>query len=284
MKPAAPERKPFVAAAAQVCATDDVAANLAVCRSLAAEAAERGAVLFTLPECFAFLGRGLGDRLAVAERLDGGGPIVTEVREIARRHGMWVVAGGLPEVSNSASRTFNTCLVVDPTGETRAVYRKIHMFDVKIPGRAELCESSNTEAGRDVVTAETPMARLGLSICYDVRFPELYRQLAVDGGAEVLLVPAAFTAHTGAAHWHTLLRARAIENQCFVIAPAQHGKHNAARESYGHSIVIDPWGNTLAEVGEGNGLAIAEIDPSVLDRVREQMPCHSHRVLGARPG
>lgn len=277
-----PERKPFLVAAAQVCATDDVAANLAACRDLAAEARARGASLFALPECFAFLGRGLTDRLAVAERLDGDGPILAAVREMAREHRMWVVAGGLPEVSPSPSKTYNTCLVVDPSGESRSVYRKIHMFDVHIPGRAELRESASTAAGDEVVLADTPMARLGLSICYDVRFPELYRELAARG-AEVLLVPAAFTAHTGAAHWHTLLRARAIENQCYVVAPAQHGKHNQTRESYGHSIVFDPWGEVLDEVGEGSGLAVAEIDPAVLARVREQMPCHSHRVLGARP-
>lgn len=277
-----PERKPFVVAAAQMRATDDVTANLAACKALAAQAAERGAALLALPECFAFLGRGLRDRLAVAERLDGDGPILTAVRDMARRNRLWVVAGGLPEVSASPEKTYNTCLVVGPDGESRSVYRKIHMFDVHIPGRAELRESANTAAGDEVVLTDTPMARLGLSICYDVRFPELYRELAARG-AEVLFVPAAFTAHTGAAHWHTLLRARAIENQCFVVAPAQHGKHNQARESYGHSIVFDPWGEVLAEVGEGDGLAVAEIDPSVLARVREQMPCHSHRVLGARP-
>ncbi|HTE55281.1 MAG TPA: carbon-nitrogen hydrolase family protein [Kofleriaceae bacterium] len=278
-----PERKPFIVAAAQLCSTNDVTANLAVCRKLAADAAERGAEMFALPECFAFIGRTLGDRLPVAERLDRPGPIVEEVRDMARKHRMWVVAGGMPEVSGVPQKTYNTCLVVDPDGETRAVYRKIHMFDVKIPGRAELCESSSTAAGDDVVVAQTPFARLGLSICYDVRFPELYRVLAVERGAEVLMVPAAFTAHTGAAHWHTLLRARAIENQCFVVAAAQHGKHGPVRESYGHTLIIDPWGEVMAEVQEGDGLAVAEIDPAVLTRVREQMPCHSHRVLGARP-
>ena len=278
------ERKPFVVAAAQLCAGDDVAANLTVCRRLAAEAAGRGAALLALPECFAFIGRRMGDRLAVAERLDQPGPILGAVREIAQQHRMWVVAGGMPEPSpRSETKTFNTCLVVDPSGEIRAVYRKIHMFDVNIPGRAELMESRSTEGGRDVVVAETPMARLGLSICYDVRFPELYRELA-GRGAELLLVPAAFTAHTGAAHWHTLLAARAIENQCFVVAPAQHGKHGPTRESYGHSLVIDPWGTVLAEVSGGDGLAVAEIDLAVLARVRAEMPCHSHRVLGPGRG
>lgn len=276
-----PVREKFVAAAAQLCASDDVAANLAVCRALAAEAAGRGAALFALPECFSFIGKRMGDRLAIAERLDQPGPILRAVREMAREHRLWVVAGGLPEAA-SESKTFNTCLVVDPSGETRAVYRKIHMFDVHIPGRAELRESASTEVGGDVVVADTPWARLGLSICYDVRFPELYRDLAVDRGAEILLVPSAFTAHTGAAHWHTLLRARAIENQCFVIAPAQHGRHSTARASFGHTLIIDPWGTVLAELPEGDGLAVAEIDLGELARVRTEMPCHSHRVLGAR--
>lgn len=281
-RPAQAERRPFTAAAAQMCATDDVAANLAVCRELAGEAARRGATLFALPECFAFLARRPGDRLAVAEHIDGSGPIVEMVREIARRHRMWVVAGGMPEVSPEPGKTYNTCLVVDPSGETRAAYRKLHMFDVKIPGRAELCESATTAAGRELVAVDTPAMRLGLSICYDVRFPELYRELALERGAEMLLVPSAFTAHTGAAHWHTLLRARAIENQCFVVAPAQHGRHSETRASYGHTILIDPWGTVLAELTEGDGVAVAEIDPALLARVRSEMPCHAHRVLGAR--
>jgi len=277
----APERRAFTVAAAQICAGDDVAANLDACRALAADAARQGAALFALPECFSFIGRSMVDRLAVAEPLDRPGPILGAVRDMAREHAMWVVAGGYPEPSpGSPSKTYNTCLLVDPGGETRAVYRKIHLFDVQIPGRAELRESSSTEGGREVVVAETPLARMGLSICYDVRFPELYREQAARG-AELLFVPAAFTAHTGAAHWHTLLRARAIENQCFVIAPAQHGRHNQARESYGHTLIIDPWGAVLAELAEGNGLAVAEIDLAALARVREQMPCHSHRVLGA---
>jgi predicted amidohydrolase len=279
----APERGPFVVAAAQLCATDDVRANLALCRQLAAEAASRGAALFALPECFAFIGRRMGDRLAVAEQLEGPGPIVTAVRDIARTHGMWVLAGGFPEISPRAQeKTYNTSLLVDPSGETRACYRKMHMFDVHIPGRAELRESASTDAGGEVVVADTPLGRIGLSICYDLRFPELYREQALERGAEMLTVPSAFTAHTGAAHWHTLLRARAIENQCFVVAPAQHGKHSASRESYGHTVIIDPWGVVLAELTDGDGLAVAEIDPSVLARVRAEMPCHDHRVLGAR--
>jgi len=267
--------------AVQMCATEDVRGNLARAAELVAEAAAQGAELVSLPECFAFIGRKMADKLPLAESLDGGGPIVSAVREMAQRNRVWLAAGGLPErAPDEAARVYNTFLLCDPDGETRAVYRKIHLFDVAIPGRAELRESATTAPGGEVVTAETPMARLGLSICYDVRFPELYRELAARRGAEVLMVPAAFTAHTGAAHWHTLLRARAIENQCYVVAAAQHGKHNPARESFGHTIVIDPWGAVLAEVESGDGVAVATLDPAQLAKVRQQMPCHEHRVLG----
>ena len=272
----------FRVGAVQMCATEDVAANLARAADLTAAAAEQGAELVSLPECFAFIGRRMADKLPLAESLEGGGPIVDAVREMARRSQVWLAAGGLPERAEpeeEGRRVYNTFLLCDPAGETRAVYRKIHLFDVAIPGRAELKESATTAPGGDVVVAETPMARLGLSICYDVRFPELYRQLASRGGAEVLMVPAAFTAHTGAAHWHTLLKARAIENQCYLVAAAQHGRHNPARESFGHSIVVDPWGVVLAEVESGDGVAVATIDPGQLATVRQQMPCHAHRVL-----
>jgi predicted amidohydrolase len=273
--------KSFRVGAVQMCATEDVAGNLARAAALAAEAAAQGAEVVSLPECFAFIGKKMADKLPLAETLDGGGPIVSAVREMAQKNRVWIAAGGLPErAPEETSRVYNTFLLVDPDGETRAVYRKIHLFDVKIPGRAELMESATTAPGGDVVVADTPMARLGLSICYDVRFPELYRELAARRGAEVLMVPAAFTAHTGAAHWHTLLRARAIENQCYVVAAAQHGKHNPSRESFGHSIVIDPWGVVLAEVEAGDGVAVATLDPAQLATVRQQMPCHAHRVIG----
>jgi len=275
--------KGFRVGAVQMCATEDVGGNLERCAALTAEAAARGAELVSLPECFAFIGRKMADKLPLAESLDGGGPIVDAVREMARRSQVWLAAGGLPERAEpeeEGRRVYNTFLLCDPAGETRAVYRKIHLFDVAIPGRAELKESATTAPGGKVVVAETPMAQLGLSICYDVRFPELYRELAAGGGAEVLMVPAAFTAHTGAAHWHTLLKARAIENQCYVVAAAQHGRHNPARESFGHSIVIDPWGVVLAEVEGGDGVAVATLDPAQLATVRQQMPCHAHRVIG----
>jgi predicted amidohydrolase len=273
----------FRAAAVQLCATEDLQGNLERAAELAAEAAREGADLVSLPECFAFLGRRLADKVAVAESLDAPGPILSALREMARSHQVWVAAGGIPETApGEANRVFNTFVLLDREGECRATYRKIHLFDVNIPGRAELRESASTAPGREPTVAETPLGRFGLSICYDVRFPELYRQLALDGGAEVLLVPAAFTAHTGAAHWHTLLRARAIENQCYLIAAAQHGRHNPARESYGHSLILDPWGTILAEVENGDGVAVADIDLAQLSTVRQQMPCHQHGALWPR--
>jgi predicted amidohydrolase len=283
----ASDRNRFTAAAAQMTAGDDLERNLATCRELAAEAAKRGAALLALPENFAFLGLRETDKFAVAEAIDPGspGPILDTLIDVATAHNMWVVAGGMAErlegeeQSERVSRVYNTCLVLDPSGAIHTRYRKIHLFDIAIPGKAEFRESDSTAPGADVAVADTDLARLGLTICYDLRFPELYRELAFGRGAEILFVPAAFTAHTGAAHWHTLLRARAIENQCYVVAPAQGGRHNPKRESYGHALVIDPWGQVLAEVTDGTGLAVAEIDLAELDRVRREMPCREHRVL-----
>ena len=280
------ERKRFTAASAQMTAGDDLERNLATCRELAAEAANRGAALLGLPENFAFLGRRESDKFAVAERIDEArpGPILETLFGMARDHGLWIVAGGMPERleadagGSAPSRVHNTALVIAADGTLRAAYRKMHLFDIAIPGKAEFRESDSTAPGTEPIVADTDLARLGLTICYDLRFPELYRRLAVEG-AELLLVPAAFTAHTGAAHWHTLLRARAIENQCYVIAPAQGGRHNERRESFGHAMIIDPWGTILAEVEHGTGLAVAEIDLAELDRVRLEMPCRDHRVL-----
>jgi predicted amidohydrolase len=282
-------RARFLAAAAQMTASDDLSANLRICKALAADAAARGASLFVLPECFAFMGSSEADKLAVAETLDPAkpGPILFTLLDIATRYRQWVVGGGMPEKlegdegsrGGTPRRAGNTCVVVSPDGEVAARYRKIHLFDVAIPGKAEHKESASTAPGREVVTVETPLGRLGLSVCYDLRFPELYRALALDHGAEVLIVPAAFTAHTGAAHWHVLLRARAIENQCFVVAAGQVGVHNPKRATYGHSMVIDPWGTPIAELADGAGVVVAEIDPDALARVRREMPCASHRVL-----
>jgi predicted amidohydrolase len=267
-------------AAVQMCSSDDLAANLATVRSLVERAASEGARVVVLPECFSFLGRKESDKLAIAETLDGGGPVASTLRDLATKRNLWIVGGGTPEVVlGDIARTYNTAVVVDPKGELVARYRKIHLFDVDIPGGAVLRESDATAPGRELVVVEIDGAKVGVTICYDLRFPELYRRLVKDHGAEVLLVPAAFTAHTGAAHWHLLLRARAVENQAWVVAAGQHGKHNEKRESYGHSLAIDPWGTIVGEQPSGDGVVIASLDSATVAKRRTQMPCLEHAVL-----
>ena len=276
----------FPAAAAQVCSNEDLTANLDTCKRLASEAAAQGAALLVLPENFAFLGLREQDKYEVAERLDAAapGPILASLIEMATTHGMWVIGGGMPErLPNEAhgevTRTYNACVGVSPDGAIAAVYRKIHLFDIDIPGGATLRESDSVAPGDELVTLETTFVRVGMSVCYDLRFPELYRGLVVSHGAQLLVVPAAFTAHTGKAHWHTLCRSRAIENQTYVIAAAQSGHHNAKRESYGHTLIIDPWGEVMADLPAGDGVAVATIDLDLLEKTRRQMPCLDHQVL-----
>lgn len=279
---------PFTLAAVQLSSTDDVDANLSKCRELVAAAADAGAKLVVLPECFAYLSRREEQKRAISEVIDervmddpGPGPILSATRDLATNNGVWLIGGGMAERrrgDDDPSKVFNTAVVFDPAGKLVATYRKIHLFDVDIPGGARLRESDSTYPGEQLFVVDTPLGNIGLSICYDLRFPEMYRQLA-ERGAQIVIVPSAFTAHTGAAHWHILLRARAIENQCFVVAPGQVGRHNEKRESYGHSLIIDPWGTILAEQAEGTGVAAAEIDLSVLEKTRREMPCLQHRRL-----
>jgi predicted amidohydrolase len=266
--------------AVQMRSTGDLAANLALCAELTARAADKGAQLVALPECFSFLGRGEGDKLAIAEAFNEGGPVMTMLRELAIKHHVYVLGGGTPElVAGDKRRTYNTALVVNPGGHLISRYRKIHLFDIDIPGGATLRESDATAPGDEVVVVDIGGAPVGMSICYDVRFPELYRRLVKDKGAEVLMVPAAFTAHTGAAHWHLLLRARAIEDQAWVVAPAQWGRHNDKRESYGHTLVVDPWGTVVDELETGDGVIVATLHGESVRHRRAQMPCLDHAVL-----
>jgi predicted amidohydrolase len=256
---------------------DDLATSLSRVRHWAAEAAAAGAQFVAFPENFAFMGEE-AERRDLAERLDGvfPGPIFTAVAESASKHGLWILGGGMPEKSDDASRPYNTAVLVDPRGGLAVKYRKVHLFDVMTPDGTSYRESAATSAGVEAVTAEVLGVRLGLSICYDVRFPELYRRL-VDQGARVLLVPAAFTVPTGKDHWHALLRARAIENQTYVLAPAQHGRHPRGRTTYGKAVVVDPWGEVVAQCSEGEGLAIANLDFAYQDRVRTALPSLLHR-------
>ncbi len=268
-------------AAVQMRSTEDLGANLTTCGALTAQAAADGAQLVVLPECFSFLGKGEGDKLAIAENLDlRTGPVMTMLREVATKHGVWMIGGGTPEiVPGDPLRTFNTAVVVDPGGNLVARYRKIHLFDVDIPGGATLKESDSTAPGEDLISLDIGGAPVGLSICYDLRFPELYRKLVKDMGSQVLLVPAAFTAHTGAAHWELLLRARAVEDQAWVVAPAQWGRHNAKRESFGHTLIADPWGTIVGERTDGDGVVIATLDGETVAKRRTQMPALKHAVL-----
>lgn len=269
----------FLAACVQLTSRADVAANLSTCSRAIAEAAHRGARLVVLPENFAFMGLSETDKLAIAETLDPArpGPILGALVAAARAHGAWVIGGGMPEAS-SAGKVWNSAIAVAPDGRLAAVYRKVHLFDVQIPGAAEFCESRTVEPGGDLVVVETPLAPVGLSICYDVRFPELYRGL-VSRGARLVVVPAAFTLHTGKDHWHALLRARAIENQVYVLAPAQVGRANEKRICYGHSMVVDPWGTIIAEAPDREGIIVAEIDLDQQDKVRRELPCLGHRRM-----
>jgi deaminated glutathione amidase len=272
-------------AVVQLCSTSDVSANLALTDRLTHEAADAGAEVVLLPEAFAFIGPE-ADKARLVEplprRADGtdfhGGPVLERCRALAREMRVHLVLGGFHERADADGRSHNTCVHLDPDGAICALYRKIHLFDIELADGTALQESARTIAGAEPVTTVLPFGVLGLSICYDVRFPELYRAL-VDHGATALAVPSAFTATTGAAHWEVLLRARAIECQSWVLAPAQHGDHGGSRRSWGHSMIVDPWGRIVAECAAGDGIAVADIDPTAVTRVRSELPSLRHRRL-----
>jgi deaminated glutathione amidase len=264
-------------AAVQLQSQADVTQNLERARELVRRAARRGAELVLLPENFAFFGAE-AEKRGVAEPL-GTGPIAAALADMARENSVYVVGGGFPEQSTDPDRPHNTALVVGPDGEQLAAYRKIHLFDVELGAGGSYSESAATSAGSAPVLVDVAGFKLGLSICYDLRFPELYRALS-EQGADALLVPAAFTLHTGKDHWHVLLRARAIEAQAFVVAAAQYGAHPHGRQTYGHSLIVDPWGTVIAEASDGPGLVCATLERSRLDSVRRSLPSLSHRKLG----
>ena len=265
-------------AAIQLNSGADVKRNLTRVEQLLGDAAADGCCLAVLPENFALMPVRSRDKAAHAEK-PGDGPVQEFLADASKRHGLWIVAGSMPMVSPEAERVYGACPVYDANGEQRACYRKIHLFDVKLPDRDESYqESYSMFPGDDPVAIETPVGIVGLTICYDLRFPELFRRL-VDAGAAVFTVPAAFTQATGEAHWHTLLRARAIENLAYVIAPGQFGQHPAERSTYGHSLIVDPWGRVLAEAPDEECFIAADVDLAMQERLRGEFPALANRRL-----
>ncbi|HDR8934832.1 TPA: carbon-nitrogen hydrolase family protein, partial [Burkholderia vietnamiensis] len=265
---------PFRVAALQMVSTPDVARNLADAGHLIEQAAADGAQLVLLPEYFCFMGHRDTDKLALAEPYRDG-PIQQFLAQAAQRHRVWVIGGTLPLQAPEPDRVLNTTLVFDPSGREAARYDKIHLFNFE-KGDESFDEARTIRAGDTVVAFDAPFGRVGLSVCYDLRFPELYRRM---GDCALLVVPSAFTYTTGRAHWETLLRARAVENQCYVLAAAQGGKHENGRRTWGHSMLIDPWGEIVAVRDEGAGVVAGALDPQRIADVRQSLPAWRHRVL-----
>jgi deaminated glutathione amidase len=265
-------------AALQMTSSADVRANLAVAGELLEAAVSSGAALAMLPENFAFMGLHDADKRKVAEP-QGRGPIQDFLGETARRLRLWIVGGTVPLRMDAQERVAAASLLFDGEGRLVGRYDKIHLFDVNIPGREErYFESANIAPGREPVVVDTPAGKLGLTVCYDMRFPELFRRLSA-AGAQLFSVPSAFTAPTGRAHWETLLRARAIENLCYVIAPAQAGIHQSGRETYGDTLIVDYWGRVLGRKPRGQGIVVRDLDLARQAEVRASFPALDHRVM-----
>lgn len=261
-------------AAVQTVSGPDVGSNLQQAAALIAEAADAGAQLVALPEYFPLIGADDGAKVAIRET-PGRGPLQDFLRQAAVRHRVWVVGGTVPLVADAADKVRNSTLVYDDSGDEVARYDKIHLFGFSKAGE-RYDEAATIEPGAQVVTFASPFGRIGLSVCYDLRFPELYRAM---GEVNLILVPSAFTHTTGRAHWEILLRARAIENQCFVMAPAQGGRHPSGRVTWGHTMVVGPWGEILACRDEGPGVVMAGLDAARIAAVRESLPALRHRVI-----
>ncbi|STX51126.1 nitrilase [Legionella busanensis] len=260
----------------QMTSSSSITANISIVEKYLQEVVDQGINLVVLPENFAFMGIKETDKLAIAEEF-GSGLIQDSISRLAKEYNLWLIAGTIP-IKASDTRIHSACLVFDDKGLCQARYDKIHLFDVEVANREAYLESATVEPGDKVVVVDTPIGRIGLSVCYDVRFPELYRQLE-SKGAQLFVVPSAFTAITGLAHWEILLRARAIENLCYVLAPNQGGKHENGRETYGHSMIIDPWGKILAEKTKNSGIVCTSIDLAQLDILRQRFPCNQHHRL-----
>ncbi len=265
----------FLAAAVQMSSGPDKAANLATAERLVREAAAAGAKLVVLPEVFYWRGPRGAER-EHAEPIPG--PTSERLSRLARELGIHLQAGSIGEAIEGDPRCYNTALLFSSGGELLARYRKIHLFDVEIPGQVSARESQARKAGEETVAVPTELGTVGLSVCYDLRFPELYRKL-VRAGAKILCIPSAFTFPTGAAHWEPLVRARAIENQAYVIAPNQYGTSPNGYRDYGNSMIVDPWGTVVARASDGEGVLLAPIRLDLVDRVRRELPCLDHARL-----
>lgn len=263
------------AAVVQLHIEEDLEENLANVLKLTAAAANAGTDLVVLPEAIDYHGEKEG---IAAIKSDIPGPVSDRLAAAAKQHGIWLLAGSIHENIPGSDRTYNTSVLYDRSGVEQARYRKIHLYDVQIPGQVDAMESATIAPGSDIVTADIEGHTAGLTICYDLRFPELFRALAHEG-AKLLFMPAAFTLFTGKDHWEVLLRARAIENQAFVLASGQQGKDKLGRTTYGRSMIVDPWGTVLAVAPDGPGFAMAELDFSRLQSVREQLPSLANRRL-----
>ncbi len=265
-------------AALQTVSTPRVDDNLETARRLVGEAAARGAALVALPEYFCFIGSDERDKLVIAET-PGDGPIQNAMADTAREFRVWIIAGTLPLRSDDPDHAFNASCAFAPDGRLAARYDKIHLFRYD-NGRERYDEGRVLRAGDTPVSFEAEGLRVGMSVCYDLRFPELYRRLTFAEGqrpCDLIAVPSAFTQSTGRAHWELLLRARAVENQCYVIAPAQGGRHESGRRTWGHTMIVDPWGDVLGVCDEGEGIVMADVDPDRIATVRQQLPALSHR-------
>jgi nitrilase len=264
----------FKVAALQMASGPNIPGNLNEARRLIENAVAQGAKLVVLPEFFSIMGMKESDMVAARE-LPGSGITQTFLAEMARKHGIWIVGGSIPLAANAPDKVRNTCLVFDEHGEQVARYDKIHLFNLDL-GNEHYHEGKTIEAGNQVVVVDSPFGRIGLAICYDLRFPELFRAMK---DVDIIVLPSAFTATTGKMHWETLVRARAIENLTYVIAAAQGGYHVNGRETHGHSMIVDPWGRVLDELPRGSGVVIADMNPSYQASLRASLPALTHRTL-----
>lgn len=272
------QQNAFKVAAIQMASGPNVEGNLNEARRHIAKAVEQGAKLVVLPEFFAIMGMEAKDTVKVREQA-GQGNIQQFLSETARKHKIWLVGGSIPLAANAPDKVRNSCLVYDETGAQVARYDKVHLFNLTL-GNEQYNEAQTIEAGNQVVVVDSPFGRIGLAVCYDLRFPELFRAMK---NADIIVLPAAFTATTGKMHWEPLVRARAIENLSYFIAAAQGGYHVNGRETHGHSMIVDPWGRIMDELQRGSGVVIADVNPSYQASLRKSLPALSHRTLSCAP-